>query len=152
MCAFRVGRVLAASLTLLAVSGTSALSAQSSDKAPAPDNQPVQMIMLVPIEVSDPAMKAGCWAQFFDERNFKGDVFTMVGPAELQTTDKGAGRQFRRKLDSLMTGPKASLTIFERQMFKDKSVAFPANSKEPGLNRKLGFTGRIESVKLDCAP
>jgi hypothetical protein len=140
-------------LSLLAITATSALSAQStqsSSKAPSGDNQPVPMVMLVPVEISDPAMKSGCWAQFFDERNFKGDVITLIGPMELQVTDKGSGRQLRRKLDSLMTGPKARLTVYEHKLFKDRSVTFEPNSKEPGLIKKLGFTGRIESLKLEC--
>ncbi len=49
-----------------------------------------------------------------------------------------------------MTGPKATLTVFEHKTFKDKSVKFGPNSKEGGLIRKLGFTGRIESLKLEC--
>ncbi|MDB5927783.1 MAG: hypothetical protein JWN13_6719 [Betaproteobacteria bacterium] len=153
MCSFRRIRISALTLFVLAVSTTSALSAQStqsSSKAPGGDNQPVPMLMLVPVEISDPAMKSGCWAQFFDERNFKGDVITLVGPMELQVTDRGSGRQLRRKLDSLMTGPKARLTVYEHKLFKDRSVTFEPNSKEPGLIKKLGFAGRIESLKLEC--
>jgi hypothetical protein len=145
-------RLLAITLSVLAASASASYAAEPSSKGPAGDNQPVPMIMLVPVEISDPAMKSGCWAQFFDERNFKGDVFTIVGPIQLQTTDKGAGRQLRRNIDSLMTGPKATLTVYEHSMFKDKAVTFGPNSKEPGLIKKLGFTGRIESLKLDCAP
>jgi hypothetical protein len=155
MRSFRAIRVFALALFVQAVSATGALSAQStqsSGKAPAGDNQPAPIVMLVAVEVSDAAMQSGCWAQFFDERNFKGDVLTLAGPIELQTTDRGSGRQLRRKLDSLITGPKATLTVYEHKLFKDKAVTFPPNSKEPGLVKKLGFTGRIESLKLECAP
>jgi hypothetical protein len=40
--------------------------------------------------------------------------------------------------------------VFEHKLFKDKSVKFGPNSKEAGLVKKLGFTGRIESMKLEC--
>jgi hypothetical protein len=139
-------------LVLLALSTGTALSAQPSGSAPAADNQPVVTILVVTTDVSDAAMKSGCWAQFFPERNFKGDMFTLIGPIELQTTDRGSGRQLRRKLDSLITGPKATLTVYEHKLFKDKTVTFPPNSKEGGLIKKLGFTGQIESLKLECAP
>ena len=49
-----------------------------------------------------------------------------------------------------MLGPKATLKIYEHQLFKDKSVEFAANSKEAGLIKKLGFGGRIESPQLQC--
>ncbi len=56
----------------------------------------------------------------------------------------------RRNIDSLMIGPKATLTVFEHRLFKDRSVSFGPNTKEAGLIKKLGFSGRIESLKLDC--
>jgi hypothetical protein len=106
--------------------------------------------MLVPVQVSSPALEAGCWAQFYDERNFKGDMLTLVGPIEVGDFDKSSGRHFKHNVDSLVLGPKASLTVFEHQMFKDKSVKFQPNDREGGLVKKLGFGGRIQSMKLEC--
>ena len=40
--------------------------------------------------------------------------------------------------------------VYERRLFKDRSVTFGPDAKESGLIKKLGF-GRIESVKLDCS-
>ncbi len=48
------------------------------------------ILMLVPVEISSPAMQAGCWAQLYDERNFKGDTFTMAGPIVIASTDKAS--------------------------------------------------------------
>ena len=135
--------VLAA--TLLAVNPS--YSQQPPDATP---KESELILMLVPIEISSPAMQAGCWAQLYDERSFKGDTFTMAGPIVIASTDKASGRQLRRNIDSLVIGPKATLTVFEHRMFKDRAVSFGPNSKEPGLIKKLGFSGRIESMKLDC--
>ena len=143
--------------TLLAIGVLAVVASASFAQTPTntatttPDNKPEPVVMLVPVEVSSKALEGGCWAQFYDERNFKGDMLTLVGPAELGSVNKGSGRQFKRNIDSLVLGPKATLTIFEHQMFKDKSVKFPANSKEAGLIKKLGFGGRIESIQLQCA-
>jgi hypothetical protein len=147
----RATRILAFVIGSLAASATAAYAADTPSKAPAADNQPAPVIMMVPVEISAPALKNGCWAQLYDERNFKGDVFTVVGPMQLVSTDNSAGRQLKRNIDSLVVGPRATLTVYERSMFKDKAVTFGPNSKEPGLIKKLGFTGRIESLKLDCA-
>lgn len=108
------------------------------------------ILMLVPVEVSSPAMKGGCWANLYDQRDFKGEGVTMAGPVVVAALDKSTGRYLRRNIDSLEIGPKATLTVFERRMFKDRSVSFGPNAKEPGLIKKLGFTGRIEALKLDC--
>ena len=140
-------------ILLAGLIGLSAASGFAQTAAPtvAAGNQPAPMILLVPVEVSNRALDAGCWAQFYDERDFKGDMLTVVGPASIDSMDKGSGKQLKRSIDSLVTGPKTMLKIYEHQMFKDKSVDFPANSKEAGLIKKLGFGGTIQSLQLTCA-
>jgi hypothetical protein len=147
----RASRNLAFVVGLLAASAAPSFAAEPASKGPAADNRPAPVIMMVPVEVSAPAMQNGCWAQLYDERNFKGDMLTIVGPTQLVSTDNAAGRQLKRNIDSLVTGPRATLTVYEHSLFKDKAVTFGPNSKEPGLIKKLGFAGRIESLKLDCA-
>ena len=141
--------VLAGALTLAAAASFAQTSAATAPAAT--DNQPAPLVMLVPVEVSNKALEAGCWAQFYDERNFKGDMLTVVGPASIGSQDKASGRQFKKSIDSLVLGPKATLKVYEHQMFKDRSVEFAPNSKEAGLIKKLGFGGRIESLQLQCA-
>lgn len=113
-------------------------------------NQPEPVVLMVPVQVTSPALESGCWAQFYDQRNFSGEVMTLIGPAELSALDKGTGRELKRDIDSLVVGPKAMLTVFQHQAFRDKSVAFQPNAREGGLIQKLGFGGRIESMRLDC--
>jgi hypothetical protein len=115
------------------------------------DNRPDPTIMLVPIRVEDPALASGCWAQFYTGRDFKGDMLTLVGPAEVQSMDRGTARQLKRDIDSVSVGPRATLQVYEHAMFRDRTVNFPANSREGGLTRKLGFGGRIEAMKLNCS-
>jgi hypothetical protein len=115
------------------------------------DNRPDPTILLVPIRVEDPALASGCWAQFYTGRDFKGDMLTLVGPAEVQSMDRGTARQLRRDIDSVSVGPRATLQVYEHAMFRDRTVNFPANSREGGLTRKLGFGGRIEAMKLNCS-
>jgi hypothetical protein len=143
----RIQVVFASAFVVLA---SSALAQTAPANSPAADNQPEPVVMLVPVEISNKALESGCWAQFYDQRNFKGDILTLVGPAEVGSADKGTGRQFKRSIDSLVLGPKATLKVFEHQMFKDKAVDFPANAREPGLIKKLGVGGRIQSLQLEC--
>jgi hypothetical protein len=109
------------------------------------------MTVLFPATGARSALQAGCWATFYDERNFSGDSTTLVGPIELQTLDRGSARQLRREMRSVVTGPRATLVLFERQLLSARSVGFPPDSREAGLIEKLGFGGRIESMRLQCS-
>jgi hypothetical protein len=113
-------------------------------------NQPDPTILLVPVQVSDPALQSGCWAQFYSRRNFEGDMLTLIGPAQVMSMDNGTARQLKRDIDSVSVGPRATLQVYEHAMFRDRTVSFPPNSREGGLMRKLGFGGRIEALKLSC--
>ncbi|WPH14670.1 beta/gamma crystallin domain-containing protein [Variovorax paradoxus] len=124
---------------------------RSASPTASADNRPDPTILLVPVRIEDPALASGCWAQFYTGRNFQGDMLTLVGPAEVQSMDRGTARQLKRDIDSVSVGPRATLKVYEHAMFRDRTVDFPANSREGGLMRKLGFGGRIEAMKLDCA-
>lgn len=119
-------------------------------QAPA-GNKPDSVILLVPVDVTNTVLQSGCWAQLYEERNFKGDASTVVGPIEIQALDKGTARRLHRAIDSLVVGPKATLTVYEHKAFKDKSMDFAPNTREPAVARKLGITGRIESMRLACS-
>lgn len=144
-----------ASACALALCAASSMAQSSTDSAKTnksgSDDVPDSFVLIVPMQLSTQTMSSGCWAEFFTEKNFKGDVTTLLGPTELRGFDKSAGRQLKRDMDSLIVGPKATLTVFEHQMFKDHSVQFQPDSKVGGLTQKLGFGGRIQSLKLDCA-
>ena len=106
--------------------------------------------MVLPTVGAGEQMRNGCWASFYDERNFNGGSLTLIGPVELQTLDKGSAQQLRRDIKSIVTGPRATLTLYEKQFLSARWVGFTPDSREPGLTEKLGFGGRIESMKLSC--
>ena len=95
-------------------------------------------------------MRSGCWASFFGEPNFNGDSLTLIGPVELQTLDKGSAQQLKRDIKSVVTGPRATLTLYEKQFLSARWIGFTPDSREPSLVEALGFGGRVESMKLSC--
>ncbi len=107
-------------------------------------------VVVLPTAGATEQMQAGCWASFYDERNFNGDSLTLIGPVELQSLDRGSARQLKRDIKSVVTGPRATLVVYEKQMLSARSVGFPPDSREGGLAEKLGFGGRIESMQLSC--
>jgi hypothetical protein len=95
-------------------------------------------------------MQAGCWASFYDERNLIGDSLTLIGPVAVQSLDKGSAQQLKRDIKSLATGPRATLEVYDKQFLSARSVVFSPDSREGGVVEKLGFGGRIESMRLTC--
>ena len=147
-------------LTLLALA-TTALAAcssmsttRSTDPAyPTPAAAAADVdtaVVLLPNIGAAEQVASGCWATFFDERDFGGSSLTLVGPADLQTLDKGASQQLKRDIKSVATGPRATLVLYEKQFLSARSVGFQPGSREAGLAEKLGFGGRIESMQLRC--
>lgn len=142
--------------TLVSLAAGCALAACSSVSPPSATSPTATLVdvdtavVVMPTSGASAAMQAGCWASFYDERNFNGDSLTLVGPVELQTLDKGSARQLKRDIKSVVTGPRATLVLYQRQFLSARSVGFTPDSREPGLAEKLGFGGRIESMKLTC--
>jgi len=108
-------------------------------------------VIILPTTGASEQMRAGCWASFYDERSFTGDSLTLIGPVELKSLDKGSATQLKRDIKSIVTGPRATLVVYEKQLLSARSVGFQPNSREPGLTEKLGFGGRIESMQLTCS-
>ncbi len=136
-------------LSLLLASAAFASFGQGGSPA-ATTTQPEPVIMLIPIQVSNDALRSGCWVQIYDEREFNGDMVTLVGPLEFESFDKGSGRQLKQGIDSLVTGSKATLRVYEHQMFKDRTIEIGPDTREGSLLRRLGAGGSIQSLTLEC--
>ena len=140
--------------TLLCAAAVASLAACSSmsggSRSTAGPTDVATAVVVLPTVGAAEQMRSGCWASFYDERNFSGGSLTLIGPVELQTLDKGSAQQLRRDIKSIVTGPRATLTLYEKQFLSARWVGFTPDSREPGLTEKLGFGGRIESMQLRC--
>ena len=138
---------LAHSFTLaLAAASLGACSSMKPSSGSGTDTDAV----ILPNVGASAQLESGCWARFYDERNFQGSSLTLVGPVELETLDKGTAKQLKRDIKSVVTGPNATLVLYQKQLFSNRSVGFSPGVREPGLVEKLGFGGRIESIKMRC--
>ena len=138
---------LPAFLSAVALASLAACSSMSGSRSGGDTDSAV---VVLPTAGAAEQMHSGCWASFYDERNFNGSSLTLIGPVELSTLDKGSARQLKRDIKSVVTGPRATLTLYEKQFLSARWVGFTPDSREPGLAEKLGFGGRIESMKLSC--
>lgn len=136
------GAVCAAALASGCAMRPGTLQTATGDTAPAP--------AVVAVAVTDPALADGCWAQLYTERNFRGEMATLAGPAMLEAADNFSARKLKRAIDSVVVGPKATLTMYKTSMFRDRAVAFGPNTRQGGVLAELGVGGAIESMKLEC--
>ena len=113
--------------------------------------EPDTAVVVLPTVGAAEQMRAGCWASFYDERNFIGDSLTLIGPVELKSLDSGSARQLKRDVKSVVTGPRATLVVYQKQMLSARSVGFQPNTREAGLAEALGFGGLIESMRMTCS-
>jgi hypothetical protein len=137
-------------LPVAAFAALAALAACTSMRTAEPASTVDTAVVVLPTSGAGEQMRSGCWASFYGDRNFSGDSLTLIGPVELQTLDKGSAQQLKRDIKSIVTGPRATLTLYEKQFLSARWVGFTPDSREPSLAEKLGFGGRIESMKLSC--
>ncbi len=148
---------LLSAIALAALGACSSMGGRSSSMQSGASNSATaagdvdSAVVVLPTSGAVEQMRAGCWASFYDERNFNGDSLTLVGPVDLQTLDRGSARQLKRDIKSIITGPRATLVLYEKQFLSARSVGFQPDSREGGLAEKLGFGGRIESMRLNCS-
>ena len=114
---------------------------------------PETVLMLVPVIVAskDNSMKSGCWARIYSETNYSGDTMTLSGPLSIADMSGPFGLDWDDKVDSVEVGPKATLTVFDNEQFRDQVALFKASQKVPDVSKKLGFFDEFGSVRLSCA-
>jgi len=78
-----------------------------------------------------------CWADFFENAQFKGAHFRMKGPAKLKTLHKVQGENWDKRIESILIGPKATVTVFENKNFK---LTLTEMANHPVLMKSLGIT------------
>jgi hypothetical protein len=109
-------------------------------------------LVLLPVDQATDALGNGCWVRFYDDKNFKGDELTVVGPVDLSSM------KFHRRYtwggpDSLIAGPKAKVIVYDAENFKDRSGTINPGEQAKDLSDKtLGLFEDIESVKIACNP
>ena len=111
----------------------------------------VPVLIMVPVQVSkDIGMDKGCWVKLYDKKDFQGDSFTLVGPIDLPKMVGPFGFNWENKIRSLETGPKANLTIYDNENFRDQDKFIDPNKKIPDLSKRMGFFDDFRSMMLSC--
>ena len=147
--------------TLIAAATTVAMTFGATVMAATPDkdrkgksdaNVASVAILLVPIAFGvDEKLGDGCWVRLYDGQSFKGDMLTVVGPADMPHMRTVFGRDWSGTFDSVATGPKATATVYDNENYTQKAATFKPGQRVPDLDTKLGFFEQIRSLKIACA-
>lgn len=155
---FRISTLAAAMLLPIAASPQEKQQAAAPAPAPA-SGSAVQvapavapLVMLDPTELrSKPTLARGCWVWMFPDKNYKGkDSIAVAGPADIRSLHTPVGLDWHHKAESLIVGPKASLTVYEVEGFRGLERTFPPGFEVKQLRKDLGFIQSIDALKLNC--
>ncbi|MCI5072320.1 hypothetical protein MRY82_05195 [bacterium] len=96
------------------------------------------------------AMDEGCWATFYDKKNFKGANLTLAGRYSLGDIDFDLKPySFGGYPDSVKVGEKATLHLYGDENYKDLDYTLKANASVKKL-KMIPVWDKIESVRLTC--
>lgn len=83
------------------------------------------------------ARNDSCWADLYDDTQFKGKHIRLKGPVQLANLAKVNGANWDKRIESIVVGPKATLTVFENKNYK---LTLSEMAKHPVLMKSMGIT------------
>lgn len=109
--------------------------------------------------LTPPYEDSPCWVSIFGGKNFQPPAARLTGPTyvksrktqpvdEIDLRNVG-GRDFIDRIDSLIVGPRARITIYDRPRYSGRQLSFGPGERVPDL-AVHGFDNRIESIKVVC--
>ena len=125
--------------------------AASSRDASASPTPAASALVLLPAQIgNDTKLANGCWVRFFDDKNYRGDVLTLAGPVDMPKMDLPGN--VWRDWDSAIVGPRAKVTTFDNENFRDRTAVLQPNQNVADLrDRKLGWFEEVKSARVSCA-
>lgn len=113
---------------------------------------PAAVLLLIPVNAPEHNQwkKKGCWAKFYDDENYSGDNLTLLGPVDMADMTGPFGVDWKGKISSVETGPKARVLVYDNENFKDLVATFKPGQKSADVSKKMGFFDEFSSIKIAC--
>ncbi len=143
-------------------------------------NQVLRLLMWVPVVLglfgfsSALARKSGCWVKIYPDEHYQGRAYLVHGPRQLRNLVNLGGKNWDKKIESIIVGPKAVATLFENKNFEltlKEMANYPVLMKSMGVTRQdvledselifqpdvkvhnfseFQFYHKIRSMKVEC--
>lgn len=104
----------------------------------------VVSILLLAHSNAASALGKPCWVDFYEYAQYIGEHVRLHGPLSLPNLKNVEGQNWDSRIDSLIVGPKAKVTIYENPNYK---LTLTEMSKHPVLMKSLGITKN--DIKLE---
>lgn len=123
-------------------------SSQESDTSTFTAHVPV-LVMVPRTFKIDPEAK-GCWVEMYSQENFGGEELTLVGPVDMAKMEGPFGFDWENEVESIKTGPKATITIYDNEKFAERSERVGPNTEITDLDNNMELFDDFRSMKIAC--
>lgn len=108
------------------------------------------VLVLLPVaQAADDKLANGCWVRFYDGKNYRGANLTLAGPVDMPRMDVPGA--LWRDWDSAIVGPKARVTTYDNENFKQRTATLNAGQRIADLgDKKLGWFDEVHSARVSC--
>lgn len=108
--------------------------------------------LLMPVDAvgEQPAIKSGCWARVYDDRNFSGGALTLSGPLAMPTMLGPFGINWKNRVRSIELGKNAIVTVYDNVDFRQQIASFEPGERVPDLRKNMGYFDDFSSLKISC--
>jgi hypothetical protein len=106
--------------------------------------------VMVPMEFKVEPQAKGCWVELYTKEGFRGDRLTLVGPLDMPKMRGPFGAQWENEVESIKTGPKATVTIFDNDNFAQRSEKVGPNQEIPELGNRMELFDNFRSMQVAC--
>lgn len=107
------------------------------------------VIMVPRSDRHDDRLAGGCWARFYDGKDYGGRSVTLAGPLQVPQLHVPGGLWVN--WGSVVVGPRAKVTTYDFEHFQDATAVLRPGQRVPDLqDRKLGLFEDIHSLRIAC--
>lgn len=110
----------------------------------------VPVTVLVPMEFKVEPQAKGCWVELYSKDGFNGDRLTLVGPLDMAKMRGPFGADWKNEVESIRTGPKARIMIFDNENFVEHSEVVLPDRQIPDLDDKMELFDSFRSMQVTC--
>jgi len=110
----------------------------------------VPLLVMVPVEFKVDPQAKGCWVEMYSKDNFQGDILKLVGPLDMADMQGPFGHDWENEIESLKTGPRATIRIYDNENFKEHSEWVGPGKEVENLDGRMELFDSFRSMKVDC--
>lgn len=90
--------------------------------------------------------RAGCYIEFWSDKEFEGECLRIEGPAECQALES-SDLEWGNSISSLRVGPGAFVLVYDEKAFKGRMTSFGPGQEVADLEEHI-FNDEIDSIKV----